>query len=356
MPINITVYDDNVIPIETANQCNPTAITMFATKYKSGEHLKDRLVTDPLKSTYGRITMSVYGKGSITNMKYLESVNRETDLTKFMSKVNTSAKIHMSVHPEESLLQDFNSEIKILRINSFKKTDKLMNEIVLGKQFTKDFHAYIKETELGGGGTTIGKLNITLEVKRFEHVSYTFPSGYLKNAITPGFVKVSNDLMEVYAEQWGVFKVYCDAGEVTLKVVPGMRVKEQLIPGSGLNNLPTDIVPDPLPGETDIYPPNPDGGDPGQGGGTQPPTTGGGTGGDGTDQGGAGGVTPPTESGNGDGNTDTTHPDTGTEGGKDETEPTPPTTEGSGDTDSGTVTPTPPADDTGTASSEQNNN
>ena len=119
MPINITVYDDNVIPIETANQCNPAAITMFAAKYKSGEHLKDRLVTDPLKSTYGRITMSVYGKGSITNMKYLEAVNRETDLTKFVSKVTTSGKFHMSVHPEESLLQDFNSEIKILRINIF---------------------------------------------------------------------------------------------------------------------------------------------------------------------------------------------------------------------------------------------
>lgn len=331
MPINITVYDDNVITTEIANQCNPAAITMFAAKHKSGEHLKDRLVTDPLKYTYGRITMSVYGKGAVTNMKYLEAVNRETDLTKFMSKVNTSGKLHMTVCNDESLLQDFNSKTDILRINSFKKTDKLMNEIVLGKQFTKDFNAYIKETELGGGGATIGRLNITLEVKRFEHVSFTFPSGYLKNAITPGFVKVNNDLMEVYAEQWGIFKVYCDAGEVTLKVVPGMRVKDQLVPGSGLNNLPTDIVPDPLPGEPDVYPPNPDEGDTGQGGGT-------------------GGVTPPSESG--DGSKDTIPPDTSTEGGKDETETTPPTTEGSGDgndgsdtiEDSETVTPTPPAD------------
>lgn len=243
MALNITVYDNSALTIRIA------PITKSKVAYAKCKLIKD--LNDPVLNIISTkrsniLKISVIEDGRPIASTTATVTNKENKVIFKENPVMVSCLKTMTVIDTRHI-ETFNSNIAIAVSKVLMKTEELLDIKNTDKVFTARASVHIKETNLGGAGSgAIGKLKMVLEVRRYEYVTFTFPMNFLANARAPGFCKITGDNMEVYAEQWGEYIIYTDQGELILRVVPGMRIKNQLLATKDTLPLPDSIPTEPL--------------------------------------------------------------------------------------------------------------
>ena len=95
------------------------------------------------------------------------------------------------------------------------------------------FKSFIKDGGIGnnGGSVGIGNLEMTLEVYRLCEYRFKFPKNYLRGLKTNSIAYAVQDTLIVHTWEIGEVILYTDAGTITVRSLPTMKVNKTRLKG-----------------------------------------------------------------------------------------------------------------------------